>query len=202
METLNLTELKGKFHCHITYEIDNANEVKPPHSWKSTIVTLSKAARTMDDFMITKHYVIPSEKTPDLSALMSDVHNTTIMLMTSNKVLRVKIEHESLPTVSPSQSTYREVHIRVLPYENGYPADDFVLLEDWVRSSTQLNGWNKQESFFVNRRFYSGSVEKVDAIIYKQLDVMKLLNPHHRFVEVKIESTIYDTNLYHDKWWA
>lgn len=195
-------QLQGRFHCHITYEVNNDDEVKPPHTWKSTIVTLSKANRTMDDFMITKHYVIPSEKTPNVSALMADVHNTTSMLSVSNKILRVKIEHESLPTIQPSQSTYRETHIRVVPYDTGYPSDDFVLLKEWVRSSTQLNGWNKQESFFINRRFYSGTVEEVDAIIQQQFAVMKLLNPHHRFVEIKIESTIYDSNQQHDQWWA
>lgn len=176
--------LVGKFHAHLTMNV-SVPEIK---GWKPTTIILS-GEKEQTDVMLTKHYFVPSRKTPTVDDIYADIKNTCENV----KVLRVKIEHESLPTVAPSEKTYRECHIKIFvphgiscEYPDGY-----------VRSRNPKQVSDDGSIFFLNRRWYSGSIESIN----KELQDL-VLDPAIQIHETKVESTIFDSNKELDAWWA
>ncbi|MFY0656148.1 MAG: hypothetical protein JXR12_05150 [Neptunomonas phycophila] len=117
--------------------------------------------------------------------------------------VRIKLEHESLPTNDPTADTYREVHFKCI-----MPSDDrdsiFQRMAEF--DSTIVPSSNPFEKMkdgnivqFFNKRYYEGTVEEVDQA---SNEIVAALNTMCTVKEVKRESVVFDTNLEHDKWWA
>lgn len=205
-QEIKVEDLVGHFHCHLTYLVakDSSQEdVVIPHGWKNTVIVLSRVRRSMVDYMITKHYIIPSAKTPTIQAMRDDIDRIKELLAKTNKVIRVKVEHETLPTIAPDETHYREAHMKVL-----FPNDlspnlrcNFIALPGWQQSSNPNATTDKGDVYFFNRRFYEGTVTSVDKLIDEEINTMRILNPDYPVLEVKKESAIYDSNQDHDSWW-
>lgn len=189
--------LVGKFHAHITVHTDK--EFECPKGWKTTIILLKKDGREQKDVMITRHFVLGSEKNPNLESIMNELHDTRKGLWgVGHNVIRVKLEHESLPTLSPTEITYRECHIKIKkPTET-----NLITVDGFVESSNPMEVTTTHSTVFLNARFYQGSVDNIDCAIDKVVEQLKALNPKCEILETKKETTVYDTNHGLDKWWA
>jgi hypothetical protein len=198
---LTATELHGNFHAHITL---NTSQVgfAVPCGWKTTIILLNKGDREQKDTMITKHFRTDTEKTKNVEAIMEVLRNTALELAqdVNIQVVRVKLEHESLPTLNITEHSYREAHIKIqVPYGKDVNTNQ---LTNYVRSRNPMAVTPDGLITFLNVRFYAGTVSDVDQQINDDVILLQKCNPHIKVLEVKIESAIYDTNLLLDRWWA
>lgn len=194
--------LKGKFHAHITIWTNDNNFV-PPSGWKTTIILLAKDDRFQKDVMVTRHYVTDTLKTPNTSDIIDDVEKTAQHLRAIGHVVsRVKLEHESLPTLPISHSSYRECHIKV----RKKVGSGIFIPDGFVQSSNPMEVKGDVETVFLNARFYKGEVAWIDYQIKKEVNRLVGRNAVRGYqievLETKIESTVYDSNLALDKWWA
>ena len=191
--------LEGHFHAHITVRNDTEDPYFPPKGWKTTIIILNKADRSQRDAMITRHFMLGSEKTPDMLSIMAELDKAS-QSMTANgyEVLRSKLEHESLPTLPPSAETYREAHIKIRK-----PLSTKLLpLGEFVQSRNAMETSDTHEVVFLNARWYAGTVDAVDAYVDVAVKLFQEMNPDAEVLDVKKETTVFDTNLNLDKWWA
>lgn len=195
-------DLKGKFHAHITLLTDEDDFVAPK-GWKTTIILLKKGDREQKDVMITRHYHTDTSKTRDVVDMIANIRETATALQDcGHHVIRQKLEHESLPTVPVSEQTYRECHIKI----KKKVGEDIFVPDGFVMSSNPMEEQDDHEIVFLNARYYSGDIESIHGDINTKVD--RLVGQNNRcgkFVmalEVKIESTVFDTNLGLDKWWA
>jgi hypothetical protein len=194
--------LKGKFHAHITLWTSNSHFVAPP-GWKTTIILLSKGDRHQKDVMITRHYVSDTLKTPKTSDMIKDVEAMAQHMRAMGHIIsRCKLEHESLPTIPVGINNYRECHIKV----RKKVGTEMFIPAGYVQSSNPMEVKGDMETVFLNARYYKGEVGWIDSQINK--DVSRLVGRNAvrgyeiEVLEAKIESTVYDTNLALDKWWA
>lgn len=188
--------LKGKFHVHLTLLCNSFDSSLK--SWKTTIIQLNKGEQEQLDVMLTKHYFVPSRKTQSLEDIKSDVAQAVVdVKKLGYRVVRVKLEHESLPTLAPSRENYRECHIKLkLP-------KDYVLdcPEGFVKSSNPLAQLAEHDVYFINKRWYDGCVDSIEAEVAQAAAYVS----QHNSVEVleaKVESVVLDSNQMLDKWWA
>lgn len=189
-------DLQGHFHAHITYT--QATEKKLEISgWKDTIIVINKDDRYQEDVMITRHYVVPSLKTPELIDVAIDLGRTCHMLKEQGvTIIRSKLEHESLPTYEPSKSTYRECHIKIKA-QKGYQV---LAPQGFVVSRNAMD--KEGEVYFLNARFYEGTIEEISVKISEAVNFLKYMNHLLTVLEVKEETTVFDSNLALDHWWA
>lgn len=193
-------DLKGNFHCHITYTTNKDTNLNfEVYGWKNTIITLNKDDVEQTDVMITKHYKLGSEKTPDYVSIIKNINDAVFSLEGyAVDVVRVKLEHESLPTLKTNQYNYRECHIKIMK-----PKSDFVVsIPGFVQSRNPMEVTGTHSTVFLNARFYDGDVDSIDRYIDASVKFISTLNPHAKILEVKKETCIEDTNLNLDKWWA
>jgi hypothetical protein len=197
MIDLKNLNLEGRFHAHITIETTEVG-FRPPKGWKTTIIILNKDNRIQQDIMVTRHFVVNSP-IRTLKSIQEELSLATDILQEDgHKILRVKLEHESLPTVYPSESFYRECHIKIKK-----PIDiALITIPGFVQSKNPMIQDLLTETVFLNARYYSGSIEEIDKSINCAYGQISELNPNCKILEVKIESTVYDSNLELDKWWA
>lgn len=147
------SDLQGQFHCHITYTRNNKHVIVS--GWKDTIIIINKDDRYQEDVMITRHYLVPSKKTPTLQDVIDDIFRVKLLLEMNVRVTRWKLEHESLPTVPITDAEYRECHIKIrIP--KGYPV---IPPEGFVMSRNAMEKIADTETYFLNARFYEGDVE-------------------------------------------
>ena len=178
-------DLQGKFHVHLT--VKNKTDFKLP-TWKQTIILLSNDNKEQLDIMFTKHYFIPSNKTKSVEDIKRDVDKYVKELNSRGiEVIRVKLEHESLPTLSPSESNYRECHIKVL--ENKLTS----IPEGFVKSKNPI----QEGVYFLNKRWYVGDISDIEHEVDLVVEFLK-----EAVIEVKLESIVFDSNKRLDKWWA
>lgn len=198
---MQIEDLKGRFHAHITFLEALGVEVStPPHGWKNTIILLEKGERKQTDVMVTRHFMLGSAKTPTVSSVMKILYATgTELKQQGREVTRVKLEHEDLPTLMPSIANYREAHVLV-KMPKGWKF--FMPVKGWVRSSNPMTQEAHCETFFFNKRFRRGTVEEIDHNIKAEVWAMMRLNKECTIVSTKIESTVYDSNQQLDQWWA
>lgn len=195
---MQIADLRGNFHAHITLNTSN-DTFEPPKGWKTTIILLSKDDRHQKDVMITRHFKTGTTKTEDVAAIKASIDKTTTKLVKRGfDVVRVKLEHESLPTMPASEGHYRECHIKIKA-PVGYQIKS---LQNYVQSRNPMSSTEIHFVTFLNARFYSGSVEDIDAQIAKDVIAIKNMNPIAELLEIKIESAILDTNISLDRWWA
>lgn len=184
--------LVGKFHVHLTLDCKEFNN--KIHSWKTTVIQLSKGEKQQLDVMLTKHYFIPSTKTNSVQDIKDDVAKAVASAVKAGyKVIRVKLEHESLPTIAPNKHNYRECHIKLeLPKQY-----DLNVPEGFVKSKNPLAQTQDSDVYFINKRWYDGDVTEIDK---SAQEVAQSLGSFVR--EVKLESIVIDSNQTLDKWWA
>ena len=191
--------LKGKFHAHITVRESTARTWIVPKGWKTTIIVLNRENRSQKDLMITRHFMLGSEKTPDMVSIMDEMELATQdMSAQGYDILRAKLEHESLPTLAPAHDTYREAHVKI-------QVPTGVLLQtvpDYVMSSNPMVSYPEYKVLFLNARYYEGTTEEVDRHVDYSVAMIKQANPQCTVMEVKKETTVFDTNHNLDKWWA
>lgn len=193
-----IEDLTGNFHAHITF-LTKQQQPQAPKGWKTTIILLEKGARKQTDVMVTRHFVVPTDKTPTIASVQEELNRVVETLkQQGHEVVRVKLEHESLPTLKPSKHNYRECHVKVfIPNKESFlPAKGFVFSRNPME--TREDG----RVMFVNARYRSGDIEQVDHQILLAVGLMKRLNPKCKILETKVETTVMDTNQWHDKWWG
>lgn len=187
--------LLGKFHSHITVPAEHKELAisvlkMAGIRFKATTIELSGV---QVDTMITQHF--HTRKFLSYENIETYVKDTARLLETFGaKVLRIKIEHEDLPTLNPRAERYRECHIKLRIYPNTKLPQD---LQGFVLSRNPNEVTKEYEHRFLNCRTYSGTVEDFDEKVDKFIETIK-----EHVIEVKKESTILDTNLALDKWWA
>lgn len=193
----NMT-LTGRFHAHMTVGTQD-DHFQAPRGWKTTIITLSRGDRQQKDVMITRHFMVGNEKHPDVDSVLNELDATAKQLAKHGQVvIRTKLEHEDLPTVGPSLDTYRECHIKIRK-----PIGvSLVPVVNYVQSRNPMVVTDTHETVFLNARFYNGTNEGVDSTIDSAVRTIGILNPGCEILEVKKETTVYDTNHKLDKWWA
>lgn len=193
-----INTLVGRFHAHITF-VSNNDDIQCPKGWKSTIIVLNKDNREQRDVMITRHFMLGSAKNPTFASIHKDCDLAKVQLgVAGYTVVRVKIEHEDLPTLPPSDRHYRECHIKIrkpVTY-------NIVPVEGFVESRNAMEVTDTHSVVFMNARYYRGTVSFVDWKTDTLVQQFKDLNPTCEVLEVKKESTVFDTNLNLDKWWA
>lgn len=195
---MNQHNLKGKFHAHITLLTEDDHFVAPK-GWKTTIILLAKGDRTQKDVMITRHYHTDTTKTQNVKDMVDNMKDTSVELFANgHTVLRMKLEHESLPTLNPTEQNYRECHIKVKKKVN----DVLRIPEGLVQSRNPMVVTDTHETVFYNARFYKGTVEQIDKDVEMHVLELVAMNQDIQVLEVKVESTVWDTNLQLDKWWA
>lgn len=189
-------QLVGKFHVHLTLLCDKfEGRVK---GWKTTVITLSNKEHNQIDVMLTKHYVIPSIKCQSIEDIHNDIANSVNLVESLGyKVIRVKLEHESLPTLEVSEKNYRECHIKIRMTKDY----DFKCPEGFVKSANPLSKEANADVYFINKRWYKGDIDLIDQEIRESLDFI-LMHNIVEIIEVKQESIVSDSNNMLDKWWA
>jgi hypothetical protein len=192
-----MDNLVGKFHAHIT--VHTNQDFQPPKGWKTTIILLTKDNKDQKDIMITKHYMTGRNNIKTVQDIVNNIKNTSTMLSNNGiSVIREKLEHESLPTISPAENFYRECHIKIRVPNNV----KLNTIDNFVQSRNPMELTENYSTVFLNSRYYNGSVQEIDANIEKSVEEIKRINTCCEILEIKKESTIYDTNLQLDKWWA
>lgn len=200
-----VNELKGNFHAHITILTMDEHFIAPA-GWKTTIILLSKEGRNQKDVMITRHYVSGTVKTPTVQDMLNHIRITgETLIANGHTVIREKLEHESLPTLPISVSNYRECHIKIRKPRGNV----LIPVGNLVESRNPMVIAADHTVVFMNARFYGGEIEWVDLAIgelvtqlVKNNQAMNLRDNCIAIIEVKIESTVHDSNLALDKWWA
>jgi hypothetical protein len=203
--------LTGKFHSHITISAEgNAAQAAKLVGGKLTVIDLAKGKRGQTDVMITRHYVTGYHGLRDENDIVFLLKGQAAQLKESGiEVLRTKLEHEMLHEQSNPleieeslNRIYTEVHVKCVLAAN--------LIKSLVGFAKPLcwhpsrNSLGKTEDgrliHFVNRRFYS----KPLTLGTLDMAVQELIGDFPAGIEIreiKYESTVFDTNELHDKWW-
>ena len=202
-------KLEGKFHSHITVmcdesQIDDLRLLCRQLYCKVTVIDLERGDRKQQDIMLTHYFHTKHGQYSTVEEIRSRLENDCATLKENGfNAVRIKLEHESLPTNDPTADTYREVHFKCI-----MPSDDrdsiFQRMAEF--DSTIVPSSNPFEKMkdgnivqFFNKRYYEGTVEEVDQA---SNEIVAALNTMCTVKEVKRESVVFDTNLEHDKWWA
>lgn len=202
--------LVGKFHAHLTVQIDadRMQECKAfcrNHKVKFTVVDLQKDDRQQRDVMITVHFRDQlAGAVGRISQRLSEL--CELADQAGLPVQRAKLEHESLPTVTPfSKENYHEVHIKLQINADVYEHDFARLnqLGDRYGFVPSRNPFQRTESTviqFANLRIYQGDQSSADATIE---NVQRALADNDfQVVETKRETVVFDTAHQMDAWWA
>lgn len=204
-----LGALSGRFHSHLTVEeVPDAvafDRLCRRHHAKRTVIDLDRFEdRVQRDVMTTRYH---QDDAPgalgrivdDLRAMCGDLEAAGL------RVLRVKVEHESLPSLPSYDATrYHEVHVKL-----DLPEDELHDAVSWLRDQASTTGWvpsrNPNERRegrvlqFVTFRCYDGDRADADRRVD---DVRALLERRGlRIAEIKRETTVLDTRVDHDAWW-
>ncbi len=207
-------DLKGKFHSHVTVQLQGVGGglqklkdfCRSNRGMKPTLVDLQDflGSRAVDA-MVTKHYF--DDKSGAVARIASDLELVSRGLTNLGLiVLRVKLEHESQPSLQEfSEETYREVHVR-LALDSQSHAKSMEFLKENARTfgyAPSANLFSTKGDVigqFLTLRHYSGNVEESNNKIQ---DLLGFLDSNAILVtEVKREVVAFDTNLQLDKWWA
>ncbi len=204
----------GKFHSHISIgAVSGSENLEPLAKFcresvgsKITVIDLyTFDGRAQKDCMVTKYYFT---KTPDeIYKLIKDLHKTAEAIsLLGYKVLRIKLEHESLPTFQEfNKENYREIHIKMRIGKINYNKTMEFLKENskkfgYVPSSNPMSIETETVHQFINIRYYDGDLYAVNNRVNVLTD---FLRAHDIDVEeVKMETAVFDTNIDLDRWWA
>ena len=172
---------------------------------KFTVVDLEKDDRSQRDVMITAHF-----RDANRCAVNRISQKLIVLCDSATKigfpVERAKLEHESLPTISPfSEANYHEVHIKLSIAGKSYPSeyDRLKQLGDQLDFVPSRNPFQRTEDHviqFANLRIYSGDQGDADAKV--SVVEQALADAEFNVVETKRETVVFDTAHQLDAWWA
>lgn len=199
-----LSGLVGRFHSHVTVRAapDALRDFCRGRRLKPTVIDLEDFdGRSQRDIMTTAYHRGP------LAAVGAELARIVSALEAAGiTVLRVKLEHESLPTAEPfTAHRYREVHVKLAIPEDEY-GDRMAALRAGASKWGYVPSRNPNQRReghllqFVNQRHYAGTAAQVQA----QTDalVASLAEAGLRIIEVKAETAVVDTARSVDAWWA
>lgn len=215
MPIVELKDLKGKFHAHITVLCKHlpALEAKAKaNKAKCTVIHLEKDDQFQIDVMVTKYFFIKQDEDKTVFDFLDDLKVISADIESGGmKVLRIKIEHEDLPTLTPSQDNYWEMHYKCkIPTSEGGLVEEAVkggILECMPILVASSNPFSTSKDYviqFFNLRVYEGTPEEVLAIHDAHIGALSVILAAFdgELVESKREVIVYDSNHDHDKWWA
>lgn len=210
-----LCALRGRFHSHVTVQA-HAEAVaafcaaRP--GLKATIIDLADVAgqRKQQDRMVTAYHFSPGGAA-GMAHIAAQLARTADDLQAAGMpVLRIKLEHEALPTLEPfSPQQYREIHIQLhLPADPG----DRERTLAWLRAQAPAFGYVPSQNpaqiladgsrhHFLNLRRYAGTLPEIDAQVQALCHHLQQVGGLS-IVEVKQETTLLDTHQERDRWWA
>ena len=203
-------KLLGKFHAHITFNL-RENQIEPCKQWcrdrkaKLTIIDLANlTGQSQTDVMLTVHF---RESTDNAVNHITKrlVELTELAEESGFTVIRVKLEHESLPTLSKfDRQHYQEVHIKLDIPAPQYKADYQRLRElgkqyGFVPSQNPLQRSETMITQFANLRIYEGDYESASFQIERITQA--LADEGFSIKEVKRETIVFDTAQALDSWW-
>lgn len=200
----DLERLVGRFHSHLTVRTDDLDGFRVACAalgCKPTIIDLARGDRSQRDVMATRHHVDDAPGAVGriravLTGLARDLGAR------GHPVIRVKIEHESLPSLpSFDRARYHEVHIKLSIAEAELQAALASLRghPELVPSRNPRecrDGWVHQ---FLNARIHEG--DRADADARVQGWCAELVARGLSVVEVKRETVVLDDAPSHDAWW-
>ena len=195
---MNIYELKGTCHAHITIADDSTTFICPK-GWKIAIIVLNNQIKTQKDVIITRHFGIGSTKTPTMNDIYDSVKYAIIELKEQGiNILRAKLEHETLPSLEPCKEHYRECHLKFKHPKN----EPLITIPGYVASRNIMEEIDTHSIAFLSARYYAGSLILVDTAIDIASETIKILNPKAELLSVHKESIVFDTNPEMDNWWA
>lgn len=204
--------IDGKFHSHITVNVQGAEQLDALRQFcrarkvKLTVIDLEHFdGRQQRDVMTTQHYRIEGDDAvhqiiDQLTALVGELKAADY------DVVRVKLEHESLPTLPVfGAHNYREVHIKLRIEPDQYDQTmrwlkDHAAAFGYVPSNNPNERKTQWVTQFINLRLYEGTLAQTDQHVDALVDFLTDNDVH--VAEVKRETTVFDTNLDLDHWWT
>ena len=209
-------DLVGKFHAHITIPESQVNDAvrvlnRCKVRYKITVIVLSSKdigmrKRKQRDVMITTHY--HTFRYINYMGVEGEVLKVSNALQSAGiPVLRIKIEHEDLPTLPPTINTYRECHIKIgFRYQNFNSVLSLLkmdrVLEDFRFSHNPHSSDSDFIYQFMNLRARSGKIEDFDSRVDASFLYLVGSYPTLKVSKPKIETTVVDTRISIDNWWA
>jgi hypothetical protein len=208
---MEIKDLKGKFHAHITVLAKSLAVLEAKakaNKAKTTVIYLQKGDSFQTDVMVTKYFFIKDDEDKTVFDFLEDLKEIAADIESGGmKVLRTKIEHESLPTLLPSKDHYWEMHFKCL-----IPFEDLEDIKAGIQESIpgmvpSTNVFSKKEQKavqFFNMRVYEGTEEQAMETFERLQSVLStvMLCFHGELIESKREVIVYDSNHSHDEWWA
>lgn len=205
-----LGELCGRFHSHITVRVEPERlpllqQVARSHQAKVTVIDLEgESERAQRDIMTTRYHLDDAPGalgriSEALARFAADLEGAGL------PVLRVKVEHESEPSLqSYTDIRYHEVHIKLSLDEPSFARDRAWLAEQaprmrWVPSRNPYERRDGRVVQFVTMRCYEGDRASADRMVDAALSALSAREL--QVVEVKRENTVLDTHRAHDAWW-
>ena len=199
-----------KFHAHLTVEIsgdrvDDLKDLCKREKIKLTIVDLENTSgQSQTDVMTTSYYRDNADGA--VARIAKQLADTSEALSNSQfKVIRAKLEHESLPSLDTfSETNYHEIHVKLLIPDSAYQETHQALVtigakKGFVPSRNPLGQKEEGVTQFINQRIFSGSHEQADEKISDMLKSIEHLQLS--VIEVKRETVIFDTHQKLDQWW-
>ncbi len=203
------SSLVGRFHSHLTVattELERLRAFCRARKIKLTVVDLDdQKGREQRDVMTTRYH--RDEEPGAVGRIADDLVTLGNQLDGAGfLVLRAKLEHESQPSLEPyAPGRYHEVHIKL-----SIPAAEFDSRREWLRTEGPNHGFvassNPRERTdthvlqFVNLRIYEGTLADADVRVESLLTT--LADAGFAVIEVKRETTVFDTHHALDRWWA
>jgi hypothetical protein len=203
--------LEGKFHSHITLRMQHEQEVERlrrfcrAHRVKLTVIELGDFnTQAQRDVMTTQHHKYTGEDA--MTRVLNQIGALVDALVEEQfEVTRVKLEHESMPTLPVfSKGTYREVHIKLhIPHAEYDEVMQTLAAQassyGFVPSSNPNERRDAYIAQFLNLRFYKGDAAQAQAHVDTLTEHLSAQGLH--VAQVKSETTILDTNQGWDAWW-
>jgi hypothetical protein len=210
VESAPFRNLSGRFHAHLTVavapeSVEGLRAFCKTQRVKLTVVDLDDlAGRSQTDVMTTSYYDDPAEGAvgrivEHLSGLAEALGGAGF------NVVRAKLEHESLPSLPQyDRQRYHEVHVKLKVAADQYDAT-VARLRELGKAHGFVPSRNPRErsadwvTQFVNLRLYEGRQESADRTVAGLLAALR--EAGLEVVEVKRETTVFDTHQQLDQWW-
>lgn len=197
-----LAGLSGRFHTHITVLAD-AEGLAPicaAVGAKLTVIDLSGRQEQRDQMLTVDHSGSLTALEQGLFVVLSALEQAGLT------VLRVKVEHGSLPTVPRvDPHRYREAHLKLRIPRAGLDASLSVLRAGQARWGYALSRNPREQAEdhvvqFVNLRIYEGELAATDARIDAVAEWLTSIG--FPPIDVRREVALIDTAQELDAWWA
>ena len=201
--------LVGRFHAHLTVRVDPENieglrAVCQDRRVKLTIIDLENTeGRQQTDVMTTSYFLDKSHAA--VTRIVDHLIELADALDASGySVIRAKLEHESTPSVETySREQYHEVHIKLRIPTPEFDAARIRLGElgselGFVPSRNPLERRPEFTTQFVNLRIYEGDLSSADGRVAA---IVQRVGDEFEVIEVKRETTLFDTHQALDQWW-